>query len=382
LSKFHLGRVAGGLVVAIAIVLPWSTAASNVLGVLWLIALLPTLSLEAVRKELAAPAGALPVILWLFAAAGMLWADASWNDRLAGLKVYHKLLLIPLVLAQFRNSPWGKRVLTAYLASCSVLLVVSITFAVWPAAAWHWSKGPGVPVKGALELSDQFALCAFGVLPLALVALRDRRFFAGTLLLAGAGAFALDSLYIGPEATAITMAAMLLLLLGFWQNGLRGALGIAVVAVIAALILYAIGGHARLWIDNLANSTAGFVDKVPIGGGGTLPVPELFRRAGITLAPSNQVLAVASQLGLVGTALLVAMWGAHLVRFRGYDLAAWVGFAVVAQNIVGAPFDSLLFEFTQGWTYVFGVSVLGAMTLYDATLPKTAVRRTWAIATA
>jgi hypothetical protein len=48
-------------------------------------------------------AGGLPVLLWVLAAAGMLWADVTWSERLTGLGRFHRLLIIPLLLAQFRG---------------------------------------------------------------------------------------------------------------------------------------------------------------------------------------------------------------------------------------------------------------------------------------
>ena len=57
------------------------------------------------------------------------------------------------------------------------------------------------------------------------------------------------------------------------------------------------------------------------------------------------------------------MWIAHLLLFRGLGLAAWVGLAVVAQNIVGSLFNSHLFDFHEGWMYVLGVGVAGGMVL-------------------
>ena len=46
---------------------------------------------------------------------------------------------------------------------------------------------------------------------------------------------------------------------------------------------------------------------------------------------------------------------------------ALIGIAIVTQNIVGGLFNSHLFDFTQGWFYVFGVGVLGgALSMRDA----------------
>ena len=55
------------------------------------------------RRELPDAAGLLPVLLWVLAAIGMLWADVSWAERLGGLGKFHRLLLIPFLLMQFRG---------------------------------------------------------------------------------------------------------------------------------------------------------------------------------------------------------------------------------------------------------------------------------------
>jgi hypothetical protein len=54
--------------------------------------------------------------------------------------------------------------------------------------------------------------------------------------------------------------------------------------------------------------------------------------------------------------------------FRGPGLAAWIGLVVVVQNIVGSLFNSHLFDFLQGWTYVVGVGVAGGMMLRALTM--------------
>ena len=45
-----------------------------------------------------------PALLWCLGVLGMLWAEVSWHDRLAGLGSFRRLLAIPLLLAQFRRS--------------------------------------------------------------------------------------------------------------------------------------------------------------------------------------------------------------------------------------------------------------------------------------
>jgi len=79
--------------------------------------------------------------------------------------------------------------------------------------------------------------------------------------------------------------------------------------------------------------------------------------------PHNQILATAIPLGLAGTVLLLAIWAAHLRMFLRPEPMAWIGLSVVAQNIVGSLFNSHLFDFSQGWLYVFGVGIAGGILL-------------------
>jgi hypothetical protein len=73
--------------------------------------------------------------------------------------------------------------------------------------------------------------------------------------------------------------------------------------------------------------------------------------------PHNQTFGVAIQLGLVGAMALFAMWISHFLLFRGDGMATWIGLIVVTENVVGSLFNSHLFDFTQGWSYVVGVGV-------------------------
>ena len=48
---------------------------------------------------------------------------------------------------------------------------------------------------------------------------------------------------------------------------------------------------------------------------------------------------------------------------RPAGLVAWCGLVVVAQNIAASLFNSHLFDFNQGWLYVFAVGALGGTVL-------------------
>src|SRR5262249_37841611 len=72
------------------------------------------------------------------------------------------------------------------------------------------------------------------------------------------------------------------------------------------------------------------------------------------------------ELGVVGAVALVAMWLAHLALFRDGTLIAWFGLLVVTYNVVSSLFNSHLFDFGEGWLYVFGVGLTGGMMLRPA----------------
>src|SRR5439155_24938768 len=111
LAPERLARLADGLAVAVAVSLPWSTSATSILVGLWLLALLPTLDLASLRRAVAHPAGGLAVVLVVLAVIGMLWADVPLAERFGALRGPHKLLVIPLLLVQFRRSDQGTRVI-------------------------------------------------------------------------------------------------------------------------------------------------------------------------------------------------------------------------------------------------------------------------------
>ena len=83
--RTELPRVADNLAVLLVVSLPWSTSATSILAALWLIFLVPTLDLQAMKRVLASPAGGLPVLLALLGLIGMLWAfDVPFRERLDG----------------------------------------------------------------------------------------------------------------------------------------------------------------------------------------------------------------------------------------------------------------------------------------------------------
>jgi len=77
------------------------------------------------------------------------------------------------------------------------------------------------------------------------------------------------------------------------------------------------------------------------------------------LIPTIQTFAIAIRLGVIGTLALRALWIAHLLLFRSDGITAWLGTVIVVDNVVCSTVHSQLFDFNNGWLYVFVVSVLG-----------------------
>src|SRR5262249_33657994 len=132
--------------------------------------------------------------------------------------------------------------------------------------------------------------------------------------------------------------------------------------------------HPDRAADRVLEKSLAFIAEAPLIGHGTGTIPALFRRdvtaetnpALITTNPHSQILAVMIELGLVGAVALVAMWLAHLALFRDGTLIAWFGLLVVTYNVVSSLFNSHLFDFGEGWLYVFGVGLTGGMMLRAA----------------
>jgi O-antigen ligase len=402
LARARLVQAADWLAVGVAVSLPWSTSATGIFVALWIIAVVPTLDVGMVRRQLTTAAGLLPVLLWLLAAIGMLWADVTWAERLGGLGKFHRLLVIPLLLMHFRRSERGVWVLYGFFAATLVLLIVSYGLALIPGLPWRGTKGTGVPAKDYIFQSANFLLCAFALLGDACERGRLQLWHAALHRVALALLFLGNIFFIVGSRTAFLVAPVLLLLLGWREFRWKGVVGAALIGCLvgAASWFESPYLHGRLATSvaeleayrakDAPNSTGlhleflrkslTFVQTAPIIGHGTGSIGEQFRNSALghegassTLSenPHNQIFAVAIQLGLVGTVVLLAMWIAHLLLFvRGGDLTAWIGTIVVVENVVSSLFNSHLFDFTSGWLYVFGVGVAGGMVLrqHDAAL--------------
>jgi O-antigen ligase len=398
-DRASLMRTADWLAVAVAASLPWSTSATGILIVLWLAAVIPALDWRELKEIMSTSAGGLPVALVLFGALGMLWADVSFAERSGGFTSFAKLLVIPLLLVEFRHSNRGRCVLAGFLISCTILLLVSSAIFVWPNLWWPLMF-PGVPVKNAATQSGEFVTCMFGLLYLAADGFERRRWRWTAGALALALAMLANMFYVSTGRTALAVIPLLLVLFAFRKLSHKGAALLFAAAIVVAIVGWFSSPYLRtrtttVWTDlqsykatddrnssgermEFWKKSIGFVREAPLIGHGTGSIHSLFiesakgqsgAAASATTNPHNQTFAVAIQLGIVGAILLWAMWLAHGLLFRGNGLAEWVGLVIVVQNVAGSLFNSHLFDFVQGWIYVIGVGVAGGMALKNRARP-------------
>jgi O-antigen ligase len=392
LERSSLARFADWATVAIALALPWSTTAVAIAVVIWLVVLLPSLDAASVKRELATAAGGLPVVLWCLGIFGMAWADVSWHDRFGGLESFFRLLAIPLLLAQFHRSANGLWVVQGFLISATLLLVAS--YGIVFGFGDRWRGVYGVPVHDTIFQGSEFLICGFGALGYAALA-RGKAVGRWPIALFAIGAlFLIDFAFVSSSRIALAIAPLLLLLLGWRLFRWRGALGALLVAAMVGSTMWfaspvlrdrieqsvvemqkyhaadeatSIGEHIAFLEESLP-----IIASAPIIGHGTGSIAEQFRlitagktgaSAMLTVNPHNQTFAVAIQLGVVGAVVLWAMWVAHIALFTGPGALAWLGLVLVVENILSSTVHSHLFDFNNGWLYVFGVGVLGGTIL-------------------
>ena len=403
LDRFHSWRRSATwllavdlMAVMIAASLPWSTSATSILVVLWVIVVAPTIDWETFVRDLAHPACALPVLLLALAVLGTVWADGPWALRLHGIKPVAKLLLIPFLLYHFQRTQRGSWVLIAFLVSCTLLMILSWIVLFVPGLKPAHTLSAGVPVKNYIDQNQEFALCAFALAPPALIAWRWGKWKLAVGYLALALAFIANMLFVALARTALIYMAVLMVLFASRHLGRRAMLALLAGAIVAGSLLWMNSPYLRQRIGDIgveyqAHDISGiastaqrltywrksmkFIAGAPLLGHGTGSIKAQFTRdavgqtgleAEIVGNPHNQTLAVAVQWGLLGVLLLYAMWLNHLLLFTGRTLAAWIGLVVVVQNVVSSLLKSHLFDFHEVWIYVRGVGIAGGLSMRAA----------------
>jgi O-antigen ligase len=388
------------LIVLVAASLPWSTSLPAIFLALWLVALAPATDFDTFRDLMKRPICFLPVSFFVLAVGGTLWSSVPWGARLYSVGPVAKFLVVPLLIYHFQRSTRGPWVLLAFFLSCTCLMIFSWAVAIDPRLALKPNAGYGVPLKNYIDQSQEFALCAVGILCVIVEAWRARRTAEALFLTAIALAFFANMAFVVVSRTALVTIPFLIaafIFLHLSRRGLVAAAGALAVLTLAvwtasptlrsqtATIIsqyqdYAtsndptsVGLRLEFWRKSLH-----FWREAPLIGQGTGSVRSLFvesavgqtgASAEVIANPHNQTLYAAVQWGALGVCILYGMWLSHLLLFRGTSLAHWIGLLVVAQNILTSTFNSHLFDFVPGWIYVLGVGVAGGMVLSSEVTP-------------
>jgi O-antigen ligase len=389
------------LAVLIAILLPWSTSGVGIAAVLWIIAVIPTLDAGAFVRSLRRPICILPLAIFALALLGTLWSDAPWGERLHAVGPTAKLLVLPLLLYHFERSSRGIWVFVAFLASCTLLMAGSwlVNFVPEFSLKPYLSRGvyyptSGIVVKNYIDQSQEFALCAIALAYPVATLLRANRIWLALLLAAIALSLLVNMMFLVVSRTALVTTPIMVAVFALLHLRWRTALAALCAGALLVMVAWNVSSHLRATVgkfftDYQYTSVQGnetgigsrliywqkslrFFAEAPVVGHGTGSMRGLFEqaaigevaaRAQVVVNPHNQTLYVAVQWGVIGVIVLYAMWLAHLLLFRGDNLAAWIGLLVVVQNVCTSLFNSHLFDFHEGWMYVLGVGVAGGMVL-------------------
>jgi O-antigen ligase len=378
--------------ILVALSLPWSTSLVAIFATALLVSMVRYINVEAFVQSLKRPVCALPIALFALAAVGTLWSDAPWGTRIYAVFPTAKLLVLPVLFYHFERSTRGMQMLVAFLVSCTLLMVMSWIVAFEPGLALKAQAAYGVPVKNYIDQSQEFTLCAVALAYPVVSLVRAKKILLAVLLVAVSLSFVANMMFIIVSRTALVTMPVLLGVFALLHLKLRSAVGILCAAAILAGLAWAsspqlrsktatfmneyttyreqnlptsIGLRLEFWKKSLR-----FFAEAPIFGHGTGSTRGLFEQAAVGKAgagaeiignPHNQTLNVGVQWGVIGIAILYAMWLQHLLLFRGGGPVAWVGLLVVVQNIFTSLFNSHLFDFHEGWMYVLGVGVAGGM---------------------
>ncbi|MGX4803584.1 O-antigen ligase family protein [Bradyrhizobium guangdongense] len=377
--------------------LPWSTSLTAIFNAAFLLCMVPFLDVRAFLQSLTRPICAAPIALFLLALVGTLWSDAAWGVRLYAVGPTVKLLVLPMLLYHFQRSPRGKWIFIAFLVSCALLSVMSWLVAFYPGLSLkpYDSLERGIFVKNYIDQSQEFTLCAVALAYPILVLLREKRYWIAGLLAALALSFLINMVFVVVSRTALVTVPIMLALFALRHLSWRSVAIIAATLVACAAIAWQASPQLRKTADTFVSDyirykekgeatslglrlefwrkSLGFFAEAPIKGHGTGSTRGLFERAKtgtdyqasaeVIGNPHNQTLNVAVQWGVIGVAVLYAIWILHLLLLRGYGVASWIGFLVVVQNIFTSLFNSHLFDFHEGWMYVIGVGVAGGMVI-------------------
>ncbi|MBB4014347.1 O-antigen ligase family protein [Niveibacterium umoris] len=332
------------------------------------------------------PIAALSLTLFVWMGISVAWSPAPLRPSADDWWHYRELLLIPLMLSVITQAEWRWRVFAGFFAGFCVALLTSYL---------RWFKV--IPDMGGVGLYAGFGghtgfsiLLAFIVC--ACLWLWQAR-PAQRALWATVGALSLFNLFF--VNTGRTGQFVFLFLVPVIAHKRFGFKGIAIGAVAAALLsvgVYYASNTVRTRIDTSVSDVQQFrggntgtndgvrmefwrnsltlIKQHPVFGGGTGSFRPEYRALAesqkldgihITPNPHNEYLLVWSQTGLVGLALLLALWGVQWRRAATLDpTVRYLSYALLVTMIVGDCFNSFILDNLEGHFYALLTVALAA----------------------
>jgi hypothetical protein len=225
------------LVVMVAATLPWSTSLPAIFLALWLVALAPATDFDTFRGLMKRPVCFLPVSFFVLAMVGTLWSSVPWGARLYSVGPVAKFLVIPLLIYHFQRSTRGPWVLLAFFVSCTCLMIYSWVVAIDPRLALKPNASYGVPLKNYIDQSQEFAVCAVGILYVIVQAWSNRQTLKALSLTVIALAFFANMTFIVVSRTALVTIPFMIAAFAVFHISRRGL--VAAAGALAVLVLAA-----------------------------------------------------------------------------------------------------------------------------------------------
>ena len=378
-------------IVLIGFSLPISTALDNILlGIVLIAFLLAGEFRDKLRNLPRNPAVLALVGFFILIAAGTLHGDASGAARLKYLSKYSDLLFVILLMPLFVQERTRRLALIAFGAAMTVTLFLSLLLSVGLLPPLQWLHGdPGNAIVFKLQITHNL-LMAFAAFLFATAAVGQpvkwkRRALYGLAFLALVDVFFLVHGRTGQVAFLVLMVYFFTRHFG-WRGLVVGVLA-GILAVVTAWYLSSIfrdrvvlttAEYEHSKVESAADSansvglrmewyrnTWRMIAQRPVFGAGTGGFPEAYAafvtdpNAQKPTHPHNQYLMTAAEMGVIGFALLlavfVALWRSS-ARIRDL-LRRELARGLVLTFVVGCLFNSLLIDHTEGLFFVWMVAL-------------------------
>src|SRR5262249_7261805 len=152
----------------------------------------------------------------------------------------------------FQRSSRGMQVFIAFLASCTLLMMLSWIVLFVPALKISATASAGVPVKNYIDQSQEFTLCAFGLALPALMLWQQRRPMASAACVALIAAFIANMMYVASARTELLCMLVLLALFAALHLSSRATLALFAAAAIAGMLAWITSPYLHRRIADIA----------------------------------------------------------------------------------------------------------------------------------